>query len=505
MNNTGRKMLVGGAARATGLVVRMAVGFFMMPFLVTRLGDYWYGVYYATIGLVANFHILDFGFANATMRETAIGLSRSDDAGVNRILNTAFRIYCGLGALVLVLTLTMVALAPRVIGPESAGTVRLVLLISGLDLTLTFPTKAFAGIVQAKLRYDLLMILDLLTFALNVSGTVWALTHGYGVLALAIVSALVNMLHNGLYMVLVKYLFPPLRIDWRHFDAASGRQLASYSVWSFLIQTANQMRFRIHSLTTGALFGGEAVTHFAIGARLVEYAQQPLVQVSNVAMPVLTRLHATEEGEHTSRVVLFLLRLGLVVAVYAAGLVIFLGSPFITRWMGPNHEISPHVAALLSVGFMTEVFLMPLTNWLFATARLRMLAAANITEAIANITLSIILGKMFGLIGIAMGTVLPLLVVQLCWVAPYACKSLNISLRRFVMLIIPGALAATVFLMVALLLSGIAASNGYVGLVIAATLITLVYWPTVLFACLGKQDREFIWRAVAVPARQQAV
>jgi|SoiMethySBSTD1v2_1073268.scaffolds.fasta_scaffold00327_19 O-antigen/teichoic acid export membrane protein len=502
MKNTGRKMLVGGAARAAGLVVRMVVGFFMMPFLVASLGDYWYGVYYATVGLVANFHILDFGFANATMRETTIGLGRSDDEAVNRIINTAFRIYVALGGLTLLLTLVLTALVPRVIGPESAGTVRLVLLILGLDLSLAFPTKAAAGVVQAKLRYDLLLIIDLVTFGISVGGTVWALTHGYGVLTLAIITAVVGLLHSISYMTLVKYLFPPLRINWRLFDAASGRQLASYSLWSFLIQIANQMRFRIDSLTTGALYGGEAVTHYAIGARLVEYGQLPLVQVSNTALPVLTRLHATEEGEHTSRVVLFLLRLGIVVAVYAAGLVIFLGGPFITRWMGPNHEVSPQVAAVLSVGFMTEVALIPLTNWLFASARHRMLAIANLTEALVNIALSIILGKMFGLIGIAMGTVIPLLVFQIGWVAPYACKGLGISRRRFAMLIVPGALAATVFLIVALALRNVAVSNGYVGLILAGGVITLVYWPTVLFACLGKQDRGFIWRAVAVQAAQ---
>ena len=36
MSNTGRRMVVGGAARITGLAVRMAVGFFMLPFLVGR-------------------------------------------------------------------------------------------------------------------------------------------------------------------------------------------------------------------------------------------------------------------------------------------------------------------------------------------------------------------------------------------------------------------------------------------------------------------------------------
>jgi O-antigen/teichoic acid export membrane protein len=493
-------MMVGGAARIFGLVVRMAVGFFMMPFLVNRLGNYWYGLYYATVGLVANFHILDFGFANATMRETAMGFGRSDDAAVNRVVNTALRIYVGLGSAVLLLVLTMVVLAPHVIGTTEVGTVRIVLLIVGLDLALAFPTKAVAGIVQAKLRYDLLLIVDMTTFGLSAGATVWALTHGFGVIALAIITGVVGLVHSTSYMVLVKYLFPGLRLDWKGYDASQGRQLATYSVWSFLNQIAGQLRFRVDSLTTGGLFGAESVTHYAIGARLVEYAQTPLVQASNTAMPVLTRLHVADSAERTSAVVLFLLRLGLVVAVYTSGLVIFLGGPFILRWMGPNHDDSPHIAALLSVGFMTELFLMPLTNWLLASARHRMLAIANLTEAVANVVLSIVLGKILGLIGIALGTVIPLLLVQLCWVAPYACRSLNISMRRLAELTIPAAISASIFLVLSLTLEGTAASHGYIGIITAGAALTIVYWPAVLFTCLDKHDRGYIRRAIVVSA-----
>ena len=492
--------MVGGASRIIGLVVRMAIGFFMMPFLIGHLGDYWYGLYYATFGLVANFHILDFGFANATMRETAIGLGKNDDAAVNRVVNTALRIYVGLGSVVLLLVLSAVVLAPHLIDSEQVGTVRLVLLIIRLDLTLTFPTKAVAGVVQAKLRYDLLLIIDMVTLAISTGATVWLLTHGYGVIALALITGLVGQLHNVSYMVLVKYLFPGLRLDWRGFDRTSGQQLAAYSVWSFLNQVANQMRFRIDSLTTGYLFGAEAVTQYAIGGRLVEYAQTPLVQASNTAMPVLTRLHVTETAERTSAVVLFLMRLGLLVAVFASGLVIFLGGPFINRWMGPNHQVSPLVAAVLSVGFMTELFLMPMTNWLLASARHRMLAIANLSEAIVNVTLSLILGKLYGLIGIALGTVIPLLAFQLCWVAPYACRSLKIDFRRFAGLVFPGALSAAIFAVLALALETTAEHNGYMGIIAAGAILTVVYWPAVLFTCLDKHDRGFIWRAIALPA-----
>ena len=67
------------------------------------------------------------------------------------------------------------------------------------------------------------------------------------------------------------------------------------------MSVANQLRFRVDSLTTGALFGGEAITRYSIGGRLVEYTQTPLALVSNTAMPALTRLQATDERDKMSR------------------------------------------------------------------------------------------------------------------------------------------------------------------------------------------------------------
>ena len=499
--STGRRMMVGGAARFVGVAIRMVVGFFMLPFLVGTLGDYWYGVYFATVGLVANFYLMDFGFANATMRQTAIGLATADDEAVNRTINTALRIYLGLGLVVAVSIAILTWLAPVVLGADgNVETIRIVLLIVGVDLALTFPSKALAGIVQAKLRYDLLLVLDMFTFLLSTIATIWLLTHGFGVIALAVVALGTGQLHNVLYVILAKRLFPAMAFAWNRFDGATGRALASYSVWAFLIHLANQFRFRIDSLTTGALFGGTAITRYAIGARLVEYAQSPLVLVSNTAMPALARLHVTDEHGRLSEVVLFLLRLHLLIAIYAAGLVIGIGHPFIVRWLGPEHGSSHQIASVLAFGFMTELFLMPLTNSLFAAAKHRSLAIANVTEAIANIALSIVLGRMYGLLGIALGTSIPLLVVQLLWVAPYGCRSLGISVRRFARLALPAAIAIVVFALASSALAGVAVANGYLGVMLAGAGISLVYWPTVIALCLTGEDRNRIWSALPLRA-----
>jgi O-antigen/teichoic acid export membrane protein len=499
--NTGRLMILGGAARTLGLVAHMAVGFLMMPFLVGELGNYWYGVYTASTGLISNFYLMDLGFTAATTREIAASLSVGDDESVNRTVNTALRIYTALGAAIVLCTLGLVALAPIVIqGEANISIVRLILFLTGLNLALSFPVKAFAGIVHSKLRYDLLVVIQLLTLALSVTATVWLLLHGFGVVAVAVVSLASGQFNNVLFALLAKYLFPPLRIRSEGFDRARGRELASYSVWSFVIQLAGQLRFRIDSLSVGWLFGGEAVTRYAIGARLIEYAQSPLVQISNTAMPVLTRLHISQQRERTADIVLFLLRLNLLLAVYAGGMVILLGRAFITRWMGPNYASSHAIAVVLAFALLTEVFLLPLTNWLYAAARHRMLAIANITEAVVNVALSLILGKLLGPIGVALGTAVPLILVQLLWVTPFACRGLGLSLGRFASLGLAGSIAVGVLVLAGSVVRGVANANGYIGIMAAGAAITMVYWPAVLFLCLRRDDRNTIWRALPLPA-----
>jgi O-antigen/teichoic acid export membrane protein len=491
-------MMIGSAARTLGLVMRMAGGFFMMPFLVSRLGDHWYGVFTATLGLIANFHLMDFGFTSATMRQIAVGMGKSDDREVNLTINAALRIYTLLGVIVLITVLLLVALAPVVMSrTDEIATVRWVLFIIGVDLAITFPTKAFGGILQAKLRYDLLLVVEMISFGVTVAGNVWVLLNGYGVVALAIVAFIGGQLNNLLWVILAKYLFPPMKVDWAlTIDSKRSRELASYSVWAFLIQLANQLRFRIDSLTVGGLLGGAAITRYTIGARLVEYAQQPLTLVLNTAMPALTKLHVSDQKERTADIVLFLLRISLLLAIYAGGMLYALGRPFISRWMGPEHEASQLIAMVLAIGFLTEVFILPLTNWLYASANHKLLALANATEAVANVVLSIVLGRIFGLLGVAMGTVIPLMLMQLGWVAPQACRMLGMPGKRFMALSIPAAIALLVMTAAGYVMQGTAHSYGYVGMIVAGGAMTLMYWPIVFFVCLGRHDRGFVWRAL---------
>ncbi len=71
-------MARGAVSRVLYALVTMAVGFFMMPFLVSHLGRELYGIWVTITSLVNNFYLLDFGFATGVMRSMAVGLGTHD-------------------------------------------------------------------------------------------------------------------------------------------------------------------------------------------------------------------------------------------------------------------------------------------------------------------------------------------------------------------------------------------------------------------------------------------
>ena len=89
--DVGRALVRGSVVRVASTVVQMAIGFLMMPFMISSLGDHQYGLYVAAGGFVANFYLLDLGFSTAVMRNIAVGFGSGDFALVNRTITHGAR------------------------------------------------------------------------------------------------------------------------------------------------------------------------------------------------------------------------------------------------------------------------------------------------------------------------------------------------------------------------------------------------------------------------------
>lgn len=502
--STSRKLALGSAARVSHVMLVTLVGFFMMPFLVGEMGERWYGIWVAVGSLVASYYLIDFGLASAVTRFVTLSVSTKNDDGVNQVINTALRVYLTLSLLLLLITAILVVAVPWIMDdPGDVTVVRHVLAIVGLTLALGFPFKAFAGIGQAHNRYDLLTLINIAGLIAQVSGTVAVIYAGHGILGLAYVGLASNMLTDVLLFTLVRHLFPALSLSQTHFRKGLVRELFTYSSWTFVTQIAEQVRLRIDALVVAALLNATAVTHYFVGARLAELASNLLYQATNLVTPLMTRFHAQGRHADLQDAVIFLTRINIAAGVFVSGALFVLGKAFIERWMGSEFLDTMPVLFTLTAAFSAAFIVNPLDNLLYAVAKHKVLALINVGDAAAKLALSFVLGTIYGLWGVALGTLVPMLVSRFLFVVPYACKQAALPVSRYLRETF-GSLAVAVSLLglLAYAVHPWTAGAGYPRLIILGAAMAVSYAAAAWMLVLRSTDRS---RILSIVRKSEAV
>jgi O-antigen/teichoic acid export membrane protein len=493
--STAKFLLRGSALRVTTAVVSALIGFFMMPFLVGRLGEHDYGIWIVATSLVGTYYLVDFGLSASVMRFAAVSVGTGDTGQLSRVVSTALTIYIALAVLIVILSLGLSAWAPSwEVAAGDAGDFRQVILITGVSLALGFPFKAFAGILQARLRYDLMSMIGLTSTLVGTAITVWLVSRGHGIVALAYVGLCTSVVTDLLFLGFARREAPGLEVRRALFDVGLVKELASFSVWSFLIQVSNQLRFRIDALVIGSFRSASDVTRYSVGARLSEIPDGMLYQTTNIVQPLLTGYHALGQRSQLLEALRLYTRVNVTLGVFAAGMLIILGEAFINRWMGPEYSVSVIVLYALALTRCVGFMLNPLDNSLYAIGKIKGLAAINVLDALLNLGLSLWLVRSYGIVGVALGTLIPMVVTRLVLVVPYACLKLDWPLLDYL-----GALARPL-VVGALALMAVAATyaqvrwavTGYAHIIVVSLLSAAFYLPVVFFFGLASSDRTAI-------------
>lgn len=423
-----KRILTGSALRFIALLVNVIVAFFMMPFVIHTLGDRWYGLWVIIGALISYYSLLDLGLASATQRFFAHALPRKDPDELNTILTSALTIFSALGVLALLVTVIAIGVGPLFMAnAEDADVFRIVTALMGVSVAMAFPFYVLTGLLTANLRYDQVSILQIVKLLIRTALFVWVLKHGYSVIALALITVLVEVIGFAALVVLVRRAAPWMELRVRYFSRAKTRELFSFGGYAFLTSIADKIRFNIANFVIAAFVNLSAVTHYNIATRLTEYFLQALGSLLGVMTPVFARLHAEGQHEKLREHFLFASRVGVLLGTFAGGALIIFGQSFIIIWMGPEYADAYIPLALLVFAMSIDAMQIPTVNALYAVAKHRFFAWMTVGDAAANLSLSLILVQFYGMTGVALAMALPILVTKLMIQPWYVCKVLQLS------------------------------------------------------------------------------
>jgi hypothetical protein len=491
--------------------VNLALGLILMPFTVRHLGTSQYGLWMLVASLTGYFQLLDLGYGNGLVRHVADADARGDMPGINRLLSTFAVLYAGLGLLaaagIAVLIFTAVPRFPD-LSAEQIRTGQLVLAVLGRpngdrvsDDRLWRRGERTPAIRPQQRRRNRCRARQR---SRHVSGP-----------RVGIRPAAARGQHGGRGSGQLRGLhldrapaLPGLRIRIGSFDRRLVRDVTTFSLYLFIIDVAVQIGFNLDNVVIGAALGTSAVAVYAVILRLADYQRQLACQFQRAALPHRRQARRRAAGRgaridagrrHADRLDSRDRRHHLRRRVRGAAAGALDGARLRSRHrplLGPRR----HRRRSRRQG--------PLGNILLGTGHHRLVAFVSLGEAVANLALSVLLVRRFGMLGVAVGTARAVVAANLFILLPAAAGQFGMTTWTFLRRVLPAPAAGLIPAVVACAVLRSRYPPASIGAILAeGAIVGFVYLAAVCVLGFDRQVRTLYLdylRAVLGPARVQA-
>jgi O-antigen/teichoic acid export membrane protein len=431
-NRIGRSVILNWAA----LAISIGVAFFLSPFVVHRLGNLAYGIWTLINSMIAYMGLLDLGLRGAVTRFVSRYHAQGEHLQSSRAVSAALWIRLGIGLLIVLTSLVLPQIAISVfrIPPEMQTATRWAIGVTGASFAITLTMGVFGGVLVALQRFDLVSGVTMIQTVLRASGVLWLLKSGHGIVGLAVWELVVVVIANTALTALAFRTYRQLTILFRWPDSATLRQLWGYSFYALLFNVCAQIVYCTDNLVVGVVLSAGAVTFFTIAGGLLDYARQAVGALGTILFPLASSLDAQGQQGELRHLLIQGTRATLLIALPIQVALFFRGHTFISLWVGPEYaQLSGRVLQILLVSHVFAVANYTSYNIVWGLGKHKPVALIGMLEAAANLILSIVLARRMGLEGVAWGTVIPSLALQIFFWPPYISKVLGIPSREYIL------------------------------------------------------------------------
>jgi len=407
--------------------------FLLFPFVAHHVGLSVYGIYLLITSLTT-FFTLDFGMGTATIRYVAAAWSADDRPELSRIISSSLAFFiCLASALALLFGLAMVLAWPSMHIPahERSTAVQLFVVVGVSQVLIAIPLGVFNQVLIGIGRLDVMNALQLVQLALRVIATVGLLSLGYGIVAVAVSEGVLAVgLGIAAWIVskrqMVNVPVNVVRARWR-----IVRKMAPFSLQLFVISAAALVILQADSLIISLFLPIAAVTLYAAAYRVYQVTREVTNALTLALVPAATTRHVRDQHTRLQELFLRATRYSnvLVLLLVVPGL-LFAGI-VLEAWGGPSFRAGAEVMQILLFSQLFNNNHLVAISILTGQGNVKSYARYHAVWAVTNIVLSVILIQSIGLRGVALGTAIPIVLLEPLYIAT-ALKQLHLRAADFV-------------------------------------------------------------------------
>jgi O-antigen/teichoic acid export membrane protein len=415
------------------LGVDVVVGILLYPFILHKLGDTASGIWALIFTITGYYGLFDLGIRSSVVRYVSKFTAVDDIEDLARLINTSLFSYGCIGILSLMVTAVITLYVDTVfkIPPGFESTARLLLWMVGVAIALGFPLGVVGGFLDGLQKFYVNNWTSVAANAVRVVLIVTALTHGKGLLTVAAITVVLPII-TSLVRGFIAFRIRPVPFGMKYVDRKTFHLMANYSGITLVIMIATQLKFKTDNLVIGGMISAAAVTYFTIGSRIVSYTQQVVMALAQNFLPLASESEATGKMDRLRKVFVAGNRLCAFTCFPITATLIILGKSVIEVWVGKKYIDTSYPVLVILIIPATLFWAQAASGRvLFGISKHKSWAFVALAEGIANLILSIILVRPYGIVGDAYGTAIPLTCSMVFFMPGHLCKELGIRVRTF--------------------------------------------------------------------------
>ncbi len=474
-------------------VVAMVVGLWLTRFILDRLGQSTFGLWFIILQALGWLALTDLGVVGILPRQVAFATGKDAPAGaLGELASRATRLVLWQWPGVMALCAAAWFLVPV------SGAGRQALGIVLLSFAVAFPLRVFGAVLQGLQDLVFLGWVQFAAWALGTAVTVGGLVAGLALNALALSWGVMLLLPALVLWRRLAARFPEAvprrlpRLSW-----ADARQYLARAWWVALGQLSSVLASGADVLIIGLVVGPAAVVPYVLTLKLVAVIGNWPMTMAHASGPALSQMRAGESREDLRRATGALAAAVLTASGAVACVIMAVNESFVGWWVGADQYAGTWVTLLGIALMMLGHYGSTIVYTVYSFGHERRLALSGIVQGVVTAAAAWGLVRLLGPAGailgglVGVGTLLPLLL-------PTLAADTDATVRRLVVAVLPFGARVLLALAAAAALGRVIEPRSLPGLALAAVLAVAVYAAVMLPAVLRPPLREYalqLWRA----------
>jgi O-antigen/teichoic acid export membrane protein len=416
------------------LVVSIVLSFILAPVIIRSLGDTWYGVWGITMQFSGYLWLLDLGIRDSVVRYVSRNEARRDQDTVNAKVSVAVYLYVIIAILTLLIGVGGATWGVRYIkiDPALVPTVQTVILLTAVNMSLTWLANPFVGMLIGLQRYDLMNAVGVSVAVARFAGTLLMMKAGYGIVGLSVLHVAATCVSGTLTHIICRRLMPGFHMAGLERCRREFKEVWNFSFYIVLNNLASKLVFATDSLIIGSHLPVAAVTYFAIPSSLLQYLSTGMRSMSQVLYPRASSLEGADDKAGLRTLFLLGCKYANLIGLPIAAVFLTIGRDFIRLWIGESYaDQSAPVLLILTAAYMMTFPHYTVYYVLLGLGRQRGVAFLRVGEAVANLGLSLFLVRRLGIAGVALGTAIPHVLSMMVVLPIISSVQVGVSLREY--------------------------------------------------------------------------